>query len=234
MLSIKQIIDNTFEYRDTLESKITFNFNENKIKKDLIHNPERYKRSEKIDLEDANKLRSSGLRFTEWVRLDGSLTNYGKKNILNFIEEYNSSIIEVENSKQRRKFLKDSYNKIKNKIDTFHEKDNLKFKITDNFPGVNLKLYKSPTHNRRQSSEYRLGLINDKLAYFRKSNHWGKFTVNIYDIDKAIKKLKVSKKEAIELQEADPFGRIGTWSKFWDIKGGDTNSNKSQTGYILL
>ena len=69
-----------------------------------------------------------------------------------------------------------------------HQKTDITFN-TMSFSDFNsiqkIKIYKSPTYNRRQSSEYYVGIFNGFIIYIRKSNHWGNFNtskfVNIGD-----------------------------------------------------
>jgi len=73
------------------------------------------------------------------------------------------------------------YKENKNFIDTIHENKILNFtflcKGSPNSAKTR-KIYKSQTRNHRQSSEYRIGIINGKMAYIRTSNHWGAFFSN--------------------------------------------------------
>jgi len=132
--------------------------------------------------------------------------------------------------KQEIKLLKDSYEQHKDKIDNAHKRDKLKFKllsIADFNSKPALKLYKSPTYNRKQSSEYRLLFIDGEAAYARKSNHWGTFEVNVYENDPDAKTLFPN-------ANPDQYGRLG-WKKLeWRLEGGQEKSSKSQAGFILL
>lgn len=87
---------------------------------------------------------------------------------------------------------------------------------------TNVLLYKSMSHNRKQSSEYRLMIINGAWAYARKSNHWGNFSTVSY----------ASTTE--EYEAADNYGRLGSKCYFWNLVGGDNDKNNSQAGYIFL
>jgi hypothetical protein len=83
-----------------------------------------------------------------------------------------------------KKETKDFFEKNKDLITQFHEQKELNFiYLKDGKPSGSefYKFYKSSTFKRSmttnlQSSEYRIGKINGKFAYFRTSNHWGFFT----------------------------------------------------------
>lgn len=126
--------------------------------------------------------------------------------------------------------IKDLYLKHKDKIDSIHKNKDLTFNAIsiDEFNRQPFyRIYKSRTYNRRQSSEYRLLMVDGKLAYARKSNHWGKFSVNVYETDPEAKKLFPHAKP-------DNNGLVGWKWHNWKLVGGNESSAKSQAGYILL
>lgn len=129
---------------------------------------------------------------------------------------------EILNTKKR---LKDFFEEKKEFIKSIHTERELSFipMSVKNFNNsINYKLYKSPVYNRRQSSEYRLLLIDGKIAYARKSNHWGAFSTTVYAQTNE------------EMQEADEYGRLGYKSFTWLLKGANNDARSSQAGYILL
>jgi len=110
-----------------------------------------------------------------------------------------------------------------------HQKPNLTFN-TMSFSDFNsiqkIKIHKSPTYNRRQSSEYYVGIFNGFIIYIRKSNHWGKFITNIYNYED-------------DCIDSDIYNRIGTKKHDWELIGADKNKNGeykniSQIGYIYI
>lgn len=128
------------------------------------------------------------------------------------------------------KALRDIYQKNKEKIDSLHKERELIFTampIFDFNRAASYKIHKSPTYDRKQSSEYRLIFIGDDVAYARKSNHWGRFSTNVYETDPDAKVLFPN-------AEPDSYGRLG-WREFnWRLVGGNEKAAKSQAGYILL
>lgn len=94
-----------------------------------------------------------------------------------------------------------------------------------------------------------MALDNDGNVYYkRKSNHWGNFYTNIYE-DDILKQNKPEYEqflkdnpgsdhldflESLGYDTSDPYGRVGRQSHLWDLIGGDTNSHKSQSGYIKI
>ena len=132
--------------------------------------------------------------------------------------------------RQEVKLLKEFYAQHKDKIDHAHKQKVLRFSflpIADFNSKPAVKLYKSPTYDRKQSSEYRLLLIDGEAAYARKSNHWGTFEVNVKESDPEAKTLFPN-------ANPDQYGRVG-WKKFeWKLEGGQEKSNKSQAGFIFL
>lgn len=136
----------------------------------------------------------------------------------------------LQEKKKEIKLLKEVYALHKAKIDDVHKQSKLRFNVLPIYefnskPAV--KLHKSPTYDRKQSSEYRLLFINGEAAYARKSNHWGDFTVNVKENDPDAKTLFPN-------ATPDQYGRLG-WKNFeWKLEGGQEKSNKSQAGFILL
>jgi hypothetical protein len=117
-----------------------------------------------------------------------------------------------------------------------HKNNELAFRpmsVSDFNSAPHIKLHKSPTHNRTQSSEYRLVMIDGRPAYARKSNHWGAFSTNITDIDDAVRHLGISHAEAERRALSDDFGRIGSKSYNWNLDG-DKGSRASRAGYVFL
>tara|TARA_S200002703_G_scaffold119895_1_gene105636 strand:+ start:129 stop:491 length:363 start_codon:yes stop_codon:yes gene_type:complete len=113
---------------------------------------------------------------------------------------------------QIRKYYKNN----KDWIDKIHHRKNLKFlkiEIQELKGATKTHLYKSPTRNRRQSSEYKLAEINGRLAYTRKSNHWGTFCVN---------------------DGYDEYGDVIFKQLNWNLTGGDNDRKTSQAGYIYI
>jgi hypothetical protein len=90
-------------------------------------------------------------------------------------------------------------------------------------------IYKSPVYNNRQSSEYHIAAAPDgNLLFVRKSNHWGRFSTNVYSKDDDVYKLNLG------TVIPDEYGRVG-WRNFhWKLIGGNENSNSSQAGFLIL
>jgi len=123
------------------------------------------------------------------------------------------------------------------KVANMHKNSNLEFQamtVAEYNAAPAVKVYKSPNHNGRQSSEYKVIMVNGRPAYARKSNHWGKFYTNIKDPEQAAAQLGISLEEATRLAANDPFGRIGTKSHEWRLQGGKEGANNSQAGYVFL
>jgi len=170
---------------------------------------------EDIDKETKKTLGiKSDERLTK-TELDYALTKYKMK-------EY---------QKVEKSYLKEFYECDKNKINNFHKQNELDFEsmelgVLDRITKINI--YKSPSYNRRQSSEYWLGYYKDRPVYIRKSNHWGTFFTNILAGSEEAKAL--SEKEQ---NSADEFGRVGQKKHKWDLIGGK-EGNQSQVGFIYL
>ncbi|MCL2093797.1 MAG: hypothetical protein FWH12_06345 [Treponema sp.] len=76
--------------------------------------------------------------------------------------------------KEANKFYKEN----KEAVDKIHENKILTFTfLCDGGPSTasTRKIHKSQSHNRKQASEYRLGIIEGRMAFLRTSNHWGTF-----------------------------------------------------------
>ena len=147
-----------------------------------------------------------------------------KQFLLNSLEKEQKRLDDLE-------FLKETYKKEKDFLEEIHLNQYLEFQampVEDFNNKDSIKIYKSPIYNGKQSSEYRLLLIDDEPAFARKSNHWGEFTTNII----------AGSEDAIlaGLQDAIPdhYGRVGYKEHFWNLNGGNNKSSKSQAGYILL
>lgn len=114
-------------------------------------------------------------------------------------------------------------------VATFHNNENINFKAmpVSELNGIQKqKFYKSPTRAGMQSSEYYIGVVEGKLAYIRKSNHWGEFSTNTYEG---------------EGQEGtgDIYGRTGTRRHNWELQGAEKTKTgeykrTSQAGYVFL
>lgn len=194
----------------------------------------------KIPLDVAKKLLLRSPELSTWVREDGTLTKYGIENIETFIDKHNRTLNKIEKDKKEKALLKETLAAHRNLIENIHKNKVIIFKVINNLPNNKIKLYKSPVHNRRQSSEYYLGVIEGEVYYIRKSNHWGAFYTNIYEVDEAMKELNISREEALRLQRRDPFARIGSKSFEWVLQGGRKSLrtgeylNISQIGCVKL
>lgn len=209
-----------------------YTIEENKLPKEIVSRlkqAERKPYNENYYLTKGGEVRS-GLYNNQWT----------KQAVNNAIYKYNKHF--------NKKSLKEIANT--DEVKNFHKQNNLSFNVE---PETNiieeLQIYKSPVYNKRQSSAYSLALDNDGNVYYkRKSDHWGKFHTNIYqdDILKQNKAeyeqfLKNNPKsdhmdylESLGYDVSDPYGRVGYKSHLWDLIGGDTNSRKSQSGYIKI
>jgi len=132
----------------------------------------------------------------------------------------------VPEQKQINTYLKDILGKYPELSSNVHKNADLTFQsmpISD-FNGP--LIYKSPSYNGRQSSEYRMVLIDGEPAYARKSDHFGKFFTNVLEGSDEAKLLGLTN------EGSDPFGRVGSKAHNWEIVGG--NGKGSQAGYIKL
>lgn len=71
-------------------------------------------------------------------------------------------------------------------VKNFHKQENINFTALPSFDIVSLKdklkIHESYNYFKRQKgSEYWIGKINGKLAYIRRSDHWGYFSTTEYD-----------------------------------------------------
>lgn len=95
-----------------------------------------------------------------------------------------------------------------------HELGTLQF---TNIPLSDFKgrlIHKSPSFNRKQSSEYRLGEVDGESAYMRKANHWGNFGTNINEGNA----IQFALRDVLPKSD-DMFGRVGKLSNKWEIDG---------------
>lgn len=84
--------------------------------------------------------------------------------------------------KEIKDFMK--YKKVNEWVANAHKQEKLTFKKIPLYDlDVRDRIYKSPVWKRRQSSEYYVGIYNNKPVFARKSNHWGSFHTNKYFID---------------------------------------------------
>jgi hypothetical protein len=197
-----------------------------------IEHPEQYKDTKKLPASVAILLHT---RYPEWVKATGELTPYGQRSIVSLIESYNYNEHYKSRAAQEKIFLKRAQKKYASVIAGIHKRRELHFNKTApgvGFPQVNILLHKSTSYNKRQSSEYRLGLMHNDLAYFRKSDHWGAFTTQIHDLQEAMAEFGITLEEAKLWQQKDPFGRIGSKRLTWSLEGG--RAQGSQIGYILF
>lgn len=154
-----------------------------------------------------------------WLKPDGKLSPYGVKEIQSFITGHNKRIIKTFTDINIRRFLKDVNKTYVNIINNIHKSNDLNFRVLNSLPEPNIK--------------------NEEVIYIRKSNHWGFFATNIYDVEEAMKEAALSKEEATHYQKQDPFGRIVRKTHNWNLIGGKKKSdgsfyNTSQIGYIYL
>lgn len=123
------------------------------------------------------------------------------------------------------------------KVANMHKNQNLSFKamtVGEYNAAPAVKVYKSPNYNGKQSSEYKVIMVDGRPAYARKSNHWGKFYTNIKDPKQAAAQFGISVEEAAKRAENDAFGRIGYKPHEWRLEGGKEGANNSQAGYVFL
>lgn len=106
------------------------------------------------------------------------------------------------------------------KFENFHKQQTLNFNVYNGVFGSisKRKIYKSPSYNGRQGSEYYIGIIKGKLAYIRKSNHWGNFSI------------RNSSPENPTVEDT---------SYTWELEGGKKTkegryAHTSQIGYIFI
>lgn len=133
--------------------------------------------------------------------------------------------------------LRDAMDRHGDVINSVHKSNALDFNampvdVFNDAPAINI--HKSPSYGGRQSSEYKLIMVDGRPAYARKSNHWGQFSTNIKNVDEAVAKTGMTRAEAMALQVDDPFGRVAWDWKNWQLRGGDSGAKTSQAGYIFL
>lgn len=244
-------IENLFDINGHLNID-DFDFTYNQLPRSNKHNYHVYTIEEnKLPKEIVSRLkRAENKRFKDWAHTyntkggevrSGLYNNqWTKQAVQNAIDKYNTHF--------NKKSLKEIANT--DEVKNFHKQNNLSFNVD---PETNiieeLQIYKSPVYNKRQSSAYSLALDNDGNVYYkRKSNHWGNFHTNIYE-DDILKQNKPEYEqflkdnpgsdhldflESLGYNTSDPYGRVGRQSHLWDLIGGDTNSHKSQSGYIKI
>jgi len=158
-----------------------------------------------------------------------------QKNIVEGLLKENKTLNafrDVSEEDQKREYIKKLIKTLSKDIGNVHKNENLTFKSIplDSFKKGEL-LYKSPSYNRRQSSEYRLIVGDDGVpAYARKSNHFGTFTTNIYEGSDDAKRLGLV--NGVD-GYFDPFGRVGYNVHNWELVG-DNTKTASKAGAISL
>lgn len=182
-----------------------------------------------------------GTEYETWIKPSGALTSYGRKMIMDWVSRYNELRILAHYNTEGRKFLKTTLQKYRTQINNIHKETELDFTCIKSLPEIKILLYKSPSYNRRQSSEYYLGLLDNECVYIRKANHWGVFYTNITDLTEAVEELGLTQDDAYKKYLRDPFGRIGMKHHDWRLKNGkvlkqnnNQYTNTSQIGYIRL
>jgi len=207
-----------------------------KIESKLIKNPDEYKSISKLPVESEAFQKLNRDEYKQWIKDDGTLTPLGKKNITNWIEEYNSKLLKDTEQTQKTQFINKIFNQYEKQIKNFHKEQNIDFTPLPEKDFVGGKpIYKSTKYFRGQKpSEYRLIMVGDEPALARKADHWGAFTSNIKSVEDAVNSGKYTKEEAEELQLQDPFGRIGSKLHNWNLVGSDNTSKKVQIGYVKL
>lgn len=148
------------------------------------------------------------------LKPDGRLSKMGRERASGTLERLRKDAAQKAALKESRVAVEAAYKAHKDVIENVHKRKELRFTAIplNQFSGGK-PLYKSSTWNRRQSSEYRLITVGGKVAYARKSNHWGNIVVGAGHI--------VSE------------GRLYV-SRLWDLEGGKNAARISQAGYILL
>jgi len=207
-----------------------FEFDASKAK-NLVVNPEKYKGVTKVtDPAVIAAITHPVYGRLGGVREDGTLTPSAAKNIVSILTDYNRRASRQETEKQQKAFLKKVFKDNETAIRAIHKSDLLDFTAMPDSSfndSIHVRIYKSPTWGKGQSSEYRLVLVNGEPAFARKSNHWGFFSTNIYAGTE-----EAARKGITEL--GDEFGRVGRQPHHWAIKGGKEDSKASQAAYVLL
>lgn len=101
------------------------------------------------------------------------------------------------------------------------------------------EIHKSTSYNRKQGSQYFLVNIDGRVGYVRISNHWGKFSTNIYKTDSDTKQIDPDYDwEKDPKGRVDDFGRVASRQYNWELvggkKSGERYQNISQAGVIWL
>lgn len=182
----------------------------------------------------------------------GYLTKDGTVYSNKYVDKYTKNAVEKAivdfNQSFNKKAIKEYINS--DLVKNYHKNKNLEFLAEPESKIISeQQFYKSPVHNNRQSSSYSVALDNDGNIYYkRKSNHWGDFYTNKYADDVLNENSDLWQKfkednpqldkndflESLGYDTSDVFGRVGTNGHSWNLKGGDVNSKKSQTGYIKI
>ena len=128
-------------------------------------------------------------------------------------------------------------------VKQMHKKRNLSFEAIDvskiRNADIKHEIHKSTSYNRKQGSQYFLVNIDGRVGYVRISNHWGKFSTNIYKTDPDTKQIDPDYDwEKDPKGRADVFGRVGSRQHNWELVGGKKNGDRyqniSQAGVIWL
>ena len=128
-------------------------------------------------------------------------------------------------------------------VKQMHKKRNLSFEAIDvskiRNADIKHEIHKSTSYNRKQSSQYFLVNLDGRVGYARISNHWGKFSTNIYKTDTYTKEIDPDYDwERDPEDRVDDFGRVGSRLYNWELvggkKSGERYSNISQAGVIWL
>lgn len=222
---------------------------------------------DKIKIEEVERKTSSGKNTykEELIENEDVLnTVFSKEDIAKF-KRYNgkivmrgvhSSLMEKQKNyeKEKEKAARRIERNIKDDdfIKNFHKNKELSFKPIDIDEIEGAKIYKSPSWNRSQSSEYYLQVQNNgDIFYIRKSNHWGKFSTNykfsdlIEDYADEYEKFDknknqnlfveyINEKYSLGLNINDINGRLDSIVHDWSLKGGNNDLRKSQAGYIKI
>ena len=184
----------------------------------------------------------------EWLA-QMPISDYGKQYLamkpdidktLRQIEQsnYDAKIIRDNNDKKRSLLpIINAHQQYQDLIENAHKNQNLTFQnmnVNDFNESPSIFIHKSPNFNRKQSSEYKLMMVNGEPVYARKSNHWGDFHTNVTDPKEAAEMLGISEANAEEMARNDPYGRITQKHHYWSLNGGNHSSKASQAGYVPL
>ena len=168
------------------------------------------------------------------------------------------------NYKGFRKGIKEfmKYKKVNEWVANAHKQEKLTFKKIPLYDlDIRNKIYKSPSWHGQQSSEYYVGIYNNKPVYARKSNHWGDFytnlTVNNATTEQQINFLReqnelndipeehLTNPELLTASEidkiynrfykyGDQFGRVGANWFNWELEGGARRKDGDYTNTSQL